>query len=77
VEKKSEYSHARNRTNEKGSIEKNEDAHASGGVYLYKDSGIRERHGIVPLWLQIVSYGLIIWGIYYTIRYWGTGKFNH
>jgi len=42
-------------------------------TYMYKDSGIRERHGAVPLWLQLVSYGLILWGIYYTIRYWSNG----
>jgi len=50
-----------------------EELHVNSEVYLYKDSGIRERHGAVPLWLQLVSYGLILWGIYYTIRYWSTG----
>lgn len=50
-----------------------EESQAGGEVYLYKDSGIQERHGTVPLWLQLVSYGLILWGIYYTIRYWSTG----
>lgn len=44
-----------------------------GDGYNYKDSGIQERRGAVPLWLQLVSYGLVIWGIYYTIRYWSTG----
>lgn len=42
-------------------------------VYLYKASGIEERHGTIPLWLQLVAYGLIVWGIYYTIHYWSVG----
>jgi N-terminal domain of cytochrome oxidase-cbb3, FixP len=47
-----------------------EEAHTEGETYTYKDSGIRERHGRVPIWLQLVAYGLFIWGIYYTIKYW-------
>jgi len=39
-------------------------------TYVYKDSGIRERHGYIPIWLQLVAYALFIWGIYYTIKYW-------
>jgi len=46
------------------------EAHANEEIYLYKDSGIRERHGAVPLWLHLVAYGLLIWGFYYTIKYW-------
>jgi hypothetical protein len=41
-------------------------------VYLYRDSGLQERHGTVPLWLKAVSIGLLVWSIYYTIRYWST-----
>ena len=41
-----------------------------GDVYLYRDSGIQERHGTIPLWLKALVVGLIVWGIYYTIRYW-------
>lgn len=41
-------------------------------LYLYKDSGIMERHGTVPLWLMLVGIGLIAWTIYYIIRYWST-----
>jgi hypothetical protein len=48
-------------------------APAGGEAYTYKDSGIRERHGTVPFWLQLVAYGLIIWGIYYGIQYWNAG----
>jgi hypothetical protein len=39
-------------------------------VYLYKEAGIRERHGSIPLWLTLVSIGLLAWGVYYMIRYW-------
>lgn len=47
------------------------DSHLKPGEhYEYKDSGIVERVGTVPLWLRVVYAGLIIWGIYYIIRYW-------
>jgi len=39
-------------------------------VFYYKDSGIRERHGRIPLWLVAVALALIIWSIYYVIAYW-------
>lgn len=42
-------------------------------VYHYAYSGIREQHGFVPLWLKLVTLGLIIWGVYYLIRYWEPG----
>jgi hypothetical protein len=42
-------------------------------VYRYKDSGIAERLGKIPLWLTLVSIALLIWGIYYTIQYWNSG----
>ena len=32
--------------------------------------GIESYEGIVPVWLIIVYAGLIIWGIYYLIKYW-------
>src|SRR5713226_793917 len=38
--------------------------------YLYEQSGIRERHGAVPLWLKLVVTGLLLWGVYYMIQYW-------
>ncbi len=47
-----------------------ESTHAEDEPYLYQDSGIAERHGAIPLWLKLVSIGLIVWSIYYTIRYW-------
>ncbi len=43
---------------------------SQGEVYHYQDSGIQERHGAIPLWLKLVSIGLLVWSIYYTIRYW-------
>jgi hypothetical protein len=43
-----------------------------GEVYVYRDSGIQERHGAIPLWLKLVAIGLLVWGVYYTIRYWNT-----
>jgi len=39
-------------------------------IYLYQNSGIQERPGTVPLWLKLVSVGLLAWAIYYTIQYW-------
>ncbi len=39
-------------------------------VFYYKDSGILERHGKVPLWLTLVLIALVIWSIYYLIAYW-------
>ena len=50
-----------------------DDAQESGRkdtLFLYKDSGIREKHGHVPLWLWAVVVALLIWGVYYTIVYW-------
>lgn len=38
--------------------------------YRYEHSGIQERHGGIPIWLALVVLGLIVWSIYYTIRYW-------
>ena len=39
-------------------------------VYYYKDAGIREHHGYIPLWLWAVALILVIWSIYYMIVYW-------
>lgn len=52
---------------------KQQPAEASeAGSYLYEPAGIRERSGYIPLWLKLISLGLIVWGIYYTIRYWSS-----
>jgi len=37
--------------------------------YLYKQSGIRERHGAVPMWLKLVALGLVIWSVYYLVEF--------
>lgn len=42
-------------------------------IYLYKDAGLIERHGAIPLWLKLVGIGLVVWTVYYTIRYWSVG----
>lgn len=34
-------------------------------------SGIESYRGAIPLWLLVIMIGLILWGIYYTIKYWG------
>lgn len=39
-------------------------------VFLYKDSGISERHGHVPLWLWGVAVTMVIWSVYYMVVYW-------
>jgi hypothetical protein len=39
-------------------------------IYEYRDSHIRERHGRVPLWLWLVTAGLVIWSVYYLDVYW-------
>lgn len=41
--------------------------------YLYRHAGIEERHGSIPLWLTLVVVGLLIWSVYYTIRFWSSG----
>ena len=41
-------------------------------IYLYEPSGIRERSGHIPMWLKLFALGLIVWGIYYAIRYWSS-----
>jgi hypothetical protein len=51
---------------EKVGLEKDEHLHQD---YEYA-SGIVERVGLVPLWLKIVYLSLIVWAIYYIIRYW-------
>ncbi|MCC2626505.1 MAG: hypothetical protein K0S14_155 [Thermomicrobiales bacterium] len=38
--------------------------------YLYQHAGIEEHEGRIPLWLAGVVAGLLIWSVYYMIRYW-------
>jgi hypothetical protein len=42
------------------------------GIYVHEPAGIRERSGSVPTWLKLVALGLILWGVYYTIRFWSS-----
>ncbi len=51
---------------EKVGLEKDSHLHED---YEYA-SGIVERAGFVPLWLKVVYVSLIVWAIYYIIRYW-------
>lgn len=39
-------------------------------VSHYEFSGIDERHGVVPKWLGAVYVVLLIWMVYYLIRFW-------
>ena len=41
-------------------------------IYRYEPSGILERSGSIPLWLKLVAVGLIVWGVYYALRYWNS-----
>ena len=42
------------------------------GTYVHEPAGIRERSGSIPIWLILVVCGLILWGMYYMIRYWSS-----
>jgi len=42
------------------------------GTYVYEPAGIRERSGSVPAWLKLMALGLMLWGVYYTIRFWSS-----
>jgi hypothetical protein len=59
-----------------GSARKGENAASTreqkGGeeAYFYRDAGIQERRGRVPLWLLFVIIILVIWGAYYMVAYW-------
>lgn len=36
----------------------------------YEFSGIDERHGRIPAWLAVVYVALLIWMVYYLLRFW-------
>ena len=48
------------------------EAHGEPGTYVHEPAGIRERSGSIPTWLILVACGLILWGLYYMIRYWSS-----
>lgn len=41
-------------------------------VYRHEPSGIMERSGYIPLWLKLVAVGVILWGMYFAMRYWNS-----
>jgi len=41
-------------------------------TYVHETAGICERSGSIPMWLIAVSVGLVLWGVYYAIRYWSS-----
>lgn len=41
-------------------------------TYLHESAGIRERSGYIPTWIILVALGLLVWGIYYMIRFWSS-----
>jgi hypothetical protein len=42
----------------------------SGEISHYEFSGIDERHGAIPKWLAVVYLALLIWMVYYLVRFW-------
>ncbi|MGA7750278.1 MAG: hypothetical protein WCA63_09035 [Gallionella sp.] len=56
--------------NPSGEQQESGSSHSQNPVYLYKDSGIQEKHGNIPLWLKGVVAILFIWGIYYLVAFW-------
>jgi len=42
----------------------------STGVHHYEFSGIDERRGRVPVWLGLVYVVMLMWMVYYLIRFW-------
>lgn len=48
------------------------EVHDEPGTYVHETAGIRERSGSIPTWLTAMAMGLIIWGVYYVIRYWSS-----
>jgi len=50
----------------------NEDKHEEDQEEIshYEFSGIDERHGRIPRWLGFVYVALLIWMVYYLVRFW-------
>ena len=47
-----------------------EDRDEPSEINRYPTSGIEERHGRVPKWLAGVYVVLLIWMVYYLVRFW-------
>ena len=52
------------------SIVRNERGPRVGDQPLRVRPGIEERHGRIPRWLAIVYVALLIWMVYYLVRFW-------
>ncbi|MHB8772189.1 MAG: hypothetical protein ACYC7J_14435 [Syntrophales bacterium] len=35
--------------------------------------GVESYEGVIPVWLIVVYVGLLAWGAYYLVAYWGGG----
>jgi N-terminal domain of cytochrome oxidase-cbb3, FixP len=46
------------------------DSEESSEISRYASAGIEERHGRVPRWLLGVYVVLLIWMVYYLVRFW-------
>ncbi len=60
--------------NQQSEPEKWSEAHQDpreGETFVYRDSGVHENRGYIPLWLKLVAIALLVWAVYYTIAYWG------
>ena len=51
-------------------MQKQEHEEDSGEISQYEFSGIQERHGKVPKWLAFVYVVMLIWMVYYLVRFW-------
>jgi hypothetical protein len=47
-----------------------EEKHGSPEISRYEFSGIEERHGRIPVWLAVVYAAMLLWMVYYLIRFW-------
>ena len=48
----------------------NQDPRDSSEISKYEFSGIEERHGRIPKWLAVVYIAMLIWMVYYLVRFW-------
>jgi hypothetical protein len=53
-----------------GTVSEDEQKDEHSEISRYEFSGIEERHGAIPKWLGGVYVVLLIWMVYYLIRFW-------
>jgi hypothetical protein len=41
------------------------------GLHEYAGGSIKAFDGVIPIWLLFVYFGLLFWGCYYIVTYWG------